>query len=245
MSARYDHTIDISHDEYLQARNQALSANRSAITFLRDLTRRQPSCYSPAYRVSESLVLHVAQVVPGDAIRREAFNSCCSNIRLLLYDFHTFVWRELSSVKGPLYHYVEALSRRDRDIRQQLSWFNGKTCCGMQVRLGQPPHQSYLYHQLLRLPDDRQPPATERVLSSSTDLTCGVCWDQVAVDEIIQGKLVDECEHEADICRNCIIQSITAQLDYRLWNQITCPLCPAKLSSDVVEKYASAYAATK
>lgn len=39
----------------------------------------------------------------------------------------------------------------------------------------------------------------------------------------IQGKSVSTSEHEAHVCRDCLAQSITAQVNSSFWNQVTCP----------------------
>jgi hypothetical protein len=184
------------------------------------------------------LVLHVAQEIPRHFWTERNFYSKCSNIGVILFNFHILIAEELSTIREPLYVYVETLSRRDGDIRSLFSELNEQACCGTRLIIGLPRDQRFLYYQLLSLAEDQQPPAQEVTSPPSIDPTCAVCWDRVAVDEFIHSKLVNECEHEANVCRSCLAQSITAQLDVRRWNQLTCPLCPAKLDSNMVEKYA-------
>ena len=49
----------------------------------------------------------------------------------------------------------------------------------------------------------------------------------------------DKCTHVPGVCLKCIRQHIESQLETRLWNQLSCPECPALLGYVDVEKYAS------
>ena len=228
----------MSYEDYRKVRYEALQACQTAVLFLGDLARRRPTCYSPAFRIFEALVLHMMEEFAGPEPTEATFNSCCSVLRCYIYLFVVFARRQLLTIREPFYYYVEALARRDRNMRQLISTVNGIICHGKTLTFAQPRDQRFLYDQLLHITEDEQPSSRPRPPVPSTNPTCGVCWDQVAVVDFIQGKLVPECDHEANVCRLCLAQSITAQLDSKLWNQLTCPLCTIRIDGNVVEKFA-------
>ena len=177
----------------------------------------------------------------GPDLSEAAFDSCCSVLQCYLYLFALFARRQLSTIKEPFYYYVEALAARDRNMRELFSTVDETSCHGMTLRLPQPRDQRFLYNQLLSLTDDEQPASKPRSSVPNTNPTCGVCWDQIPVGDFIQGKLMPECEHDANVCRSCLAQSITAQLDSKLWHQLTCPLCTIRINGNVVEKFAPSH----
>ena len=236
-----NHQLIVSYEDYRQARYEALQACQTAVLFLGNLVRRQPTCYSPAFRIFEALVLHMMEELSGPDLTEATFDSCCSVLRCYLYLFAVFAQRQLSTIREPFYYYVEALARRDRNMRELVSTVNEISCHGKTLTFAQPRDQRFLYDQLLSITEDEQPSSRPRPSVPTTNPTCGVCWDQVAVDDFIQGKLMPECEHEANICRSCLAQSITAQLESKLWNQLTCPLCTIRIDGNVVEKFAPSH----
>ena len=236
-----NHQLTVSYGDYRQARYEALQACRTAVLFLGDLVGRQPTCYSPAFRIFEALVLHMMEELAGPDLTEATFDSCCSVLQCYLYLFAVHARGQLSTIREPFYYYVEALARRDRNLRELISTVNEISCHGKTLTFSQPRDQRFLYDQLLNITEEEQPSSRPRPSVPSTNPTCGVCWDQVAVDVFIQGKLMPECEHEANVCRSCLAQSITAQLDSKLWNQLTCPLCTIKIDGNVVERFAPSH----
>ena len=178
----------MSYEDYRQAWYDALQACQTAVLFLGDLARRQPTCDSPAFRIFEALVLHVMEEFAGPAPTEAAFNICCSVLRYL-YLFAVIARRQLLTIREPFYYYAEALAARDRDMRQLISSVDGISCYGRSLTFPQPRDQCFVYEQLLDITEDEQPPSRLRPSVPSTNPTCGVCWDQVAVDEFIHGKL--------------------------------------------------------
>ena len=231
----------MSYEDYRQARYQAIQASQPAVLFLCDLVERQSTRTWPAFRIFVALVLHITEELAGPELTEAIFNSCCSVLRCYLYLFPVFARRQLLTIKEPFYYYVESLAARDRNMRELISAINGISCHGKTITFAQPRDQRFLFDQLLHLTADEQPSSTPGPSIPSTNPTCGVCWDQVAVDDFIQGKLMPECEHEANVCRSCLAQSITAQLDSKPWNQLTCPLCTIKIDGNIVEKFAPSY----
>ena len=233
-----NHRLTVTYEDYRQAWYEARQACQTAVLFLSEFARRQPTCYSPAFRIFEALVLHVMEQFDGPEPTEATFNICCSVLRCYFYLFAVFARRQLLTIKEPFYYYAEALAARDIDMRQLISSVNKITCHGSSLTFPQPRDQRFLYEQLSNITEDEQPPSRPRPSIPSTNPTCGVCWEQVAVADFIQGKLMPECDHEANVCRSCLAKSITAQLDSKFWNQMTCPLCPTRIDGNVVEKYA-------
>ena len=93
----------------------------------------------------------------------------------------------------------------------------------------------------INIAQHEQASSTPRPSVPSTNSTCGVCWDQVAVNDFVQGKVMPGCQHETNVCRSCLAQSITAQLESKLWNQLTCPLCTVRIDGNVVERFATSH----
>jgi len=59
---------------------------------------------------------------------------------------------------------------------------------------------------------------------------CPICTEQQCILHFPQRAITATCTHEAIICLGCISQSITAQLETMVWDQLACPLCPALLT---------------
>jgi len=59
---------------------------------------------------------------------------------------------------------------------------------------------------------------------------CLICTEQQSILHFPQRPITATCTHEASICLGCISQSITAQMETLMWDQLACPLCPALLT---------------
>ena len=231
----------MSYEGYRQARYEALQACQIAVLFLGDLVRRQPTCYSPAFRIFEALESHMMEELAGPDLIEATFNSCRSVLRCYLYLFADFARRQLLTIREPFYYYVESLAALDGNMRKLISAVNEISCHGKTLTFAQPRDQRFLFDQLLHITEDEQLSSTPRPSIPSTNPMCGVCWDQVAVEDFTQGKLMLKYEHETNVFRSCLAQSITAQLDSKPWNQLTCPLCTIKIDGNIVEKFAPSY----
>lgn len=59
---------------------------------------------------------------------------------------------------------------------------------------------------------------------------CPICTEQQSILHFPQRPITAACAHEASICLGCISQSIIAQMETLMWDQLACPLCPALLT---------------
>ncbi len=59
---------------------------------------------------------------------------------------------------------------------------------------------------------------------------CRICTEQQSILRFPQRTITAACTHEASICLACISQSITAQMETLMWDQLACPLCPVLLT---------------
>jgi hypothetical protein len=218
----------------------AREAARAALGFLEGLVRREPSCYSPAFRIFWSLIVHVLDELSSSAFASDSFGQLCRVLRHNAYAFHVLLCDELISIDRPFYYYVEALSRRDRDIRNLFAEVDGMSCCGRTICVRMPRDQRYLYDQLEALSEDEQPARPSTIPPASTDPVCVSCWEVIAASDFVEGKITEDCEHEANMCRDCLSSAVAAQLDDRPWNQLKCPLCPAELDTPTVERFGTA-----
>ncbi|KZF20873.1 hypothetical protein L228DRAFT_278949 [Xylona heveae TC161] len=46
------------------------------------------------------------------------------------------------------------------------------------------------------------------------------------------------CAHQNNMCLECLAQHIQVQLDNRMWNNISCPTCPSRLSYEDIQEWA-------
>jgi len=59
---------------------------------------------------------------------------------------------------------------------------------------------------------------------------CPICTEQQSILHYPQRPITAACAHEANICLGCVSQSITAQMETLMWDQLACPLCAALLT---------------
>ncbi len=59
---------------------------------------------------------------------------------------------------------------------------------------------------------------------------CPICTEQQSIMKFPQRPITATCTHEASICLACISQSITAQMETLMRDQLACPLCPVLLT---------------
>ena len=91
------------------------------------------------------------------------------------------------------------------------------------------------------LPDDES--RTQRASRGSqprSGKTCIVCWDDLGSEIISQGPITSKCTHERNVCNACISQTISSQLDSKMWDQITCPACEEIMEYPSIQKFAKA-----
>ncbi|KAL2265816.1 hypothetical protein VTJ83DRAFT_6916 [Remersonia thermophila] len=72
------------------------------------------------------------------------------------------------------------------------------------------------------------------------DRDCVICTYTKAVTEFPAVAVTKDCTHEINSCLECIARCIRSELESRLWNDIRCPECRAKLDPVDVQRLADA-----
>lgn len=67
---------------------------------------------------------------------------------------------------------------------------------------------------------------------------CTVCLETPGQDKFSERRITASCDHNTDICSDCIARHIEIQLRDKTWNQITCPTCSAVLKFEDVRQLA-------
>lgn len=68
---------------------------------------------------------------------------------------------------------------------------------------------------------------------------CDVCYETKPSSEFSPSKITAVCEHDSKVCYDCLEQVISVQVQEGVLGQLNCPLCPAKLSFEDIQAYAS------
>lgn len=74
--------------------------------------------------------------------------------------------------------------------------------------------------------------------SGSKQPICIVCFDEVLSVNRPRRRITATCNHEPDVCRACLTSSIAVQFGNKIWDQIDCPTCGARLSYEDVKLFA-------
>ena len=99
---------------------------------------------------------------------------------------------------------------------------------------------------LASLPGDVVSPLSDRnltILPTRTEepkTVCTICWDDLNSDNAPSHAITSKCTHKANVCRSCASQSITSQLDSKIWDQLSCPACDVQMQFADVQRLASA-----
>lgn len=80
---------------------------------------------------------------------------------------------------------------------------------------------------------------TDKSIAVCITPTCIVCFEALNTATTPIRKIARSCDHEPLICTACLAQSITSQLESKIWNQIGCPMCNVGLSYEDVQVFAS------
>ncbi len=75
---------------------------------------------------------------------------------------------------------------------------------------------------------------------SAARLDCVVCFEGLGPTNAPQRKIASACDHEANVCLSCLSQSIATQFASKVWDQINCPSCSARLEHQDVRAFADA-----
>ena len=78
-----------------------------------------------------------------------------------------------------------------------------------------------------------------RTASNATVLiTCNVCLESLEPTAFPKRQTTTACDHNPDVCLQCLSHSITAQFENKMWDQIDCPSCGQRLGFLDVKAFA-------
>lgn len=229
-----NHESAISYEAFLSAIHASNQAFESAVSFLDDLAGREPQQESLAFNIFETLIKDAWQRTRTLA-KEESYDTWCPNCQFTIQYFLQILLGNLSSIGLPFSTSVHELARRDTCFRNIFAWINRQSCCNINPYSDLSDDQHFLLNLHLILSPDAQLPIQDQDFPLETTSPCEVCFDQ----DVKRLPLTRECEHEGGVCLDCLARAIAAQLDCKRWDELTCPLCPAKLDSNTVERYSS------
>jgi hypothetical protein len=98
----------------------------------------------------------------------------------------------------------------------------------------QQPQQSTQSHRKARSisqPPSRQskPPATKE---------CLVCTNTRSLQHFSNRPPTESCVHDTSVCRRCLRIWIQSESSIKIWNEINCPICAARMQYDDIREFA-------
>lgn len=106
---------------------------------------------------------------------------------------------------------------------------------------GKPPKDGDQRHRKPRLRDERRMTDTSDIYEME-DLgpkrDCAVCTDSRAEHHFPERPPTSKCDHAANTCKRCLRKWTTTQLETKMWNEIGCPECGARLQYDDMKESA-------
>ena len=103
-----------------------------------------------------------------------------------------------------------------------------------QIDLTSDPPQRPRIQELLQQTPHSQ---TRLATSQPQPPDCCVCFTALESSTRCNDKVTASCNHETNICRNCLRQSIKSQFESKIWDQINCPSCNQRLTPDDINKH--------
>ena len=77
--------------------------------------------------------------------------------------------------------------------------------------------------------------------SSHGDLgECVVCDEALINSNTPNRRITLSCQHEPDVCLDCLARSITVQFESKVWDNIDCPSCGDRLAFEDVQAFGTA-----
>lgn len=73
--------------------------------------------------------------------------------------------------------------------------------------------------------------------SAKEPLECKICFETIFDLATTPQRITARCLHDLDVCRSCLQTSISVQYSSKIWDQIDCPDCGARMSSEEVLKH--------
>ena len=80
------------------------------------------------------------------------------------------------------------------------------------------------------------PSAIEIYVSQAAE--CSVCFEHLGPANKPRRNITGTCNHEPDVCNNCLRESIASQFANKIWDQIDCPTCNARLAYKDIKLFA-------
>lgn len=67
---------------------------------------------------------------------------------------------------------------------------------------------------------------------------CVICTDSRSLSRFPSDPVTTQCNHNSDVCRRCLRTWISTSFASRMWDEINCPVCTARLAYDDVREFA-------
>jgi hypothetical protein len=67
---------------------------------------------------------------------------------------------------------------------------------------------------------------------------CIVCTDNRSVHHFPNRAPTEHCDHDANICRRCLRIWIQSEFSTKIWNEINCPMCAARMQYNDIHDFA-------
>ena len=88
-------------------------------------------------------------------------------------------------------------------------------------------------------PPTQRSTASSIVQGSQKQIECAVCMETKNSSEFPADKITKECQHDVDVCDECLTESISSQFNGNIWNEIDCPSCGSRLAPEDVNRFGS------
>jgi hypothetical protein len=86
-----------------------------------------------------------------------------------------------------------------------------------------------------RLPESK---SASRHTNSQATKECIICTDIRSLQHFPDRRPTEECTHEIDVCRRCLRKWIQSEFSTKMWNEINCPICTARMQHDDIRAFA-------
>ena len=75
-------------------------------------------------------------------------------------------------------------------------------------------------------------------LEADEGAQCTVCYEVLDSGSIPERRITSTCQHDPDICKDCLATSITSQFSDKIWDQVSCPSCHERLNYHDMQAFA-------
>lgn len=80
-------------------------------------------------------------------------------------------------------------------------------------------------------------PLQQQPVRQANLIECQACYENLPSDLFPARRITTECQHEETVCLACLSFDISTQLKDKVWNQLACTLCSAKLQPWDVKEF--------